>query len=193
MKFVVGLGNPGRKYDKTPHNVGFKVVDRLVPGSPEGFFRRQFKADCGRIGLEGGPVLLVKPQTYMNESGEAIRNVLGYYKGSPDQLLVIHDDLDLPLAELRFRARGSSGGHRGIASTIASLGTQEFHRLKLGIGRDPSMDAADYVLKPLDEESRETLERACDRAVEAVRSWLRESIEISAGKFNGGLVEPEND
>ena len=162
MKFIVGLGNPGKKYEWTRHNVGFLVVDALAKES-DGPFKKGLQSRHARQRLEGESVILVKPQTYMNLSGRAVQAVLHYFKGTPEDLLVVHDDLDLQPGRLRFRARGSSGGHNGIASIIECLGTREFHRLKFGIGRD-----------------EEKIKNDIDRAASAVKSWVRDGFEVSA-------------
>jgi len=188
VKWIVGLGNPGKRYENTRHNVGFLVVDRFAAGHGYGVFRRQFSALVTDGLLEQAPgekVFLVKPQTYMNRSGSAVREALGYYKGEPADLLVIHDDLDLPLGRLRYRGRGSSGGHRGVESIFEALGTQQFARLKIGIGREESRDATDYVLSPIQARERSTLDRALQRAAESLDVWIAEGVERAALLYNG--------
>ena len=204
MKFVVGLGNPGKRYDGTPHNVGFEVIDRLAVSrsldEPGDRPRRRFKVEYFERRFAEERVLLVKPLTYMNLSGPAVQSILGYFKGVTEDLLVLHDDLDLPVGRLRFRARGSSGGHRGVASLIESLGTRDFARLKIGVCVEPgtgssdaenaarTRDAADYVLARLSASRREELGGTLDRATEAVDVWLRDGVERGAQLFNG--VDP---
>ena len=204
MKFVVGLGNPGKRYEGTPHNVGFEVIDRLAV-SPSfdatgGALRRRFKAEYFERRLAEDRVFLVKPLTYMNLSGPAVQSILGYFKGATEDLLIVHDDLDLPVGRLRFRARGSSGGHRGIESLIESLGTTDFARLKIGVCVEPTTgsedtrdahdavrdrDAAEYVLTRFSASRRERLSETLDRAAEAVDVWLRDGVERGAQLFNG--------
>ena len=184
MKFIVGLGNPGKKYEWTRHNVGFLVVDALAKES-DGPFKKGLQSRHARQRLEGESVILVKPETYMNLSGRAVQAVLHYFKGTPEDLLVVHDDLDLQPGRLRFRARGSSGGHNGIASIIECLGTREFHRLKFGIRRDDRQDSSDFVLGRLGTSSsgkglEEKIKNDIDRAASAVKSWVRDGFEVSA-------------
>ena len=207
MKFVVGLGNPGKRYEGTPHNVGFEVIDRLAVSScfdaTGGALRRRFKTEYFERRFDEDRVLLVKPLTYMNLSGPALQSILGYFKGATEDLLIVHDDLDLPVGRLRFRARGSSGGHRGIESLIESLGTTDFARLKIGVCVEPTTesgdaqdtdealrgpDAAEYVLTRFSASRRERLSETLDRAAEAVDVWLRNGVERGAQLFNG--VDP---
>jgi peptidyl-tRNA hydrolase, PTH1 family len=186
LKWIVGLGNPGKRYENTRHNVGFLVVDRFAGRHGVGSFRPQFSASVASLPLAGGEeVHLVKPQTYMNLSGNAVREVLDFFGGSPADLLVVHDDLDLPLGRLRYRADGSSGGHLGIESTIASLGTQTFSRLKVGIGREAGVDAAEFVLAPLEDQERSVLDHAVDRAAESLDVWIADGVGRAASLYNG--------
>lgn len=176
--WIVGLGNPGRRYESSRHNVGFWVADTFVrdSGLDFGASRRKFRAEYREARLPDsrrfGSVVAVKPETYMNLSGEAVRDLLGYYQvprnsDLSDRLMVVYDDLDLPLGRWRFRARGSAGGHRGVASVISGLGHDRFARLKIGIGRpSEGMESADYVLARLSEPERRELERI---AAEAAR------------------------
>lgn len=205
MKFVVGLGNPGRRYSGTPHNVGFAVVDRLArdEAAAGGGFRRRFKAEVCEMRLDGERVYLVKPLTYMNLSGPAVRSILGYFKGGLEDLLVVHDDIDLPLGRLRFRGRGSAGGHRGVASVIEALGGGDFARLKIGVGRGrggsgeesggpggpeiagrPASDPADHVLTRFPAALRPEVDALLDRAAEAVGVWIRDGLERAAQLYN---------
>lgn len=190
MKFVVGLGNPGKRYANTRHNVGFLVLDRLSGGAGAQPPRRLLKCEYREQAIEGHRVLLVKPQTYMNLSGPAVQGILDFFKGSRDDLLVVHDDLDLPWGRLRFRARGSSGGHRGLASILGALGEEDVQRLKIGIGRDPQADPAAFVLAPLGAAASRELERIVDGAADAVRTWIRSGIDRSANIYNAGEKSP---
>ncbi len=194
MKWIVGLGNPGKRYENTRHNVGFLVVDRFAGRHGFGEFRRQFSAMVSAQPMEqamGEKVFLVKPQIYMNRSGTVVREAIGYYKGQPEDLLIVHDDLDLPLGRLRYRARGSSGGHRGLESIFEALGTQDVARLKVGIGRVEGIDPTDYVLSTIQSQERLVLERALQRASESLDVWIAEGVERAALLYNG--PEPEHE
>ena len=192
MKFIVGLGNPGNAYQRSRHNVGFLAVERF--SESEAFPQAQRAGDVlhTRKRFRGQVVCLVRPQAYMNLSGPAVRGFLEEADrgrldaGEPgEDLLVVHDDLDLPLGKLRFRSGGSSGGHRGVASLIDALGTDGFARLKVGIGRREGEDAADYVLEPLEGEDEEVLRSIADRAAGALPLWVREGTEAAASRYNG--------
>lgn len=185
MRFLVGLGNPGRRYARTRHNVGFRVIDRLLAERDAGAPRSMFGAEVWRVEDDDGPLVLLKPQTYMNESGAAVRDVVGYFRGTPEVLLVIHDDLDLPVGTLRFRRAGSSGGHRGVESIIACLGTPTFARLKVGIGRGPGAgDPVDHVLGPAESDEAESLLRAESRAASAAADWIRHGLDWCMNAYN---------
>ena len=176
---VVGLGNPGPRYAKTRHNLGFWVVDRVGAGAD---WRQRGNALVAR--WRGG--WLMKPTTYMNNSGEAVAPFVRYYKIAPENVLVVHDDMDLPLGRLRLRRGGSSGGQKGVQSIIEHLGTANFDRLRLGIGRPPAgWDAASWVLSRFDEQEREVAERVADAAAEAVETWQSEGLERAQQRFNG--------
>ncbi len=192
VKIVVGLGNPGKAYAQTPHNAGFAVVDALAEaGACPWRGRWRFRAHTGLWTADGAePVLLVKPDTFMNRSGEAVGAVLRWEKVAPDALLVVVDDADLPLGRLRLRPGGRSGGHRGLESIITVLGTDAFARLRLGIGRGAAVDGAPrdlvrHVLAPLSAADREHYAAAVARAAEAVRCWLREGTAVAMNRFNG--------
>lgn len=158
MKVVVGLGNPGAKYEQTKHNVGFMCLDFYANKHNETFkFERKFNADV----LKMGQLLLVKPQTFMNLSGEAVRKILDYYNIDLDDVLVIYDDLDLPFARIRLREQGGPGGHNGIKSIIQHVNTNDFKRLRVGIDSNPMMEAADYVLSKF---SKQELDKIVDVA-----------------------------
>jgi peptidyl-tRNA hydrolase, PTH1 family len=190
-RLVVGLGNPGKKYEKTRHNVGFLVVDRCcerhgVDPSKKAFEARYAFAHAAAAG--GDQAGFVKPQTYMNESGTAVRGFADFYKVEAKDILVVCDDLALPFGQLRIRSGGSSGGQKGLESIIRHLGTQGFPRLRVGIGAPPPfMDAADWVLGQLSEDERSQMQAAVERAADAVRVWLLEGVEKAASKFNAKL------
>jgi PTH1 family peptidyl-tRNA hydrolase len=185
VSLVVGLGNLGREYAQTRHNVGFQIVTRLAESHGLSFSRMQNEAlvATGRIG--DARVVLAKPQTWMNESGKAIGPLARFYKVEPARLLVVYDDLDIPAGTLRLRSEGGSGGHKGMRSIIERLGRQDFPRLRVGIGRPPGrMDAADYVLQPFTRDEEILMGGARDRAVEAIECFLAEGIVAVMNRFN---------
>jgi len=193
LKWIFGLGNPGKRYGDSRHNIGFSVIDRLAAEDLFEGERRRFSAIYREkpfhVRGEGFKVVLAKPQTYMNLSGNAVRDLLSYFGTSlegdlKDTLLVIYDDLDLAEGRLRFRARGSSGGHRGVESVISSIGNDRFGRLRIGIGREPSREASDYVLEPVRGAARERFLRIATEAAGAARAWIEDGIEICMNRFN---------
>ncbi len=187
---IVGLGNPGREYRDTRHNVGFMVVDRLSKDINIPLTRVQASAVTGSGVYSGKRVILAKPQTYMNLSGQSVGPLMKFYKIPTDRLLVIHDDLDLPLGVLRMRPDGGSGGQKGVASIIQRLGSQDFPRLRVGIGRPKgAKDAADYVLDGFSRGEQETADRVLARAAEAVKTFIGSGLETAMNQFNGGLPE----
>jgi PTH1 family peptidyl-tRNA hydrolase len=182
---IVGLGNPGMRYARNRHNVGFHVVDHLAAEAGLCFDERQSHALMARGTVEGVRVALVKPQTYMNLSGKAVGPLVRFYKIPLERLLVVCDDLDLPLGQLRLRLKGGSGGHRGLASVIEHLGSQEFPRLRIGIGRPVgSMTPEAYVLQDFDPAQQAVMEHVYPRAVEAIRTALREGFQTAMNRFN---------
>lgn len=186
MKMLVGLGNPGPQYELTRHNIGFLVIDALADKVRVNSFKQQAGALVASVNYQGEKLLLVKPLTYMNLSGQAVGELARYYKIPAQDVLVIYDDLDSPFGQLRLRARGSSGGHNGIKSIISHLGTEEFPRLKVGIGRPrPGQSAADYVLEPFGSEEREALGRIIPAAVERVLVVVNKGIVAAMNEFNG--------
>jgi PTH1 family peptidyl-tRNA hydrolase len=185
VALVVGLGNPGREYAQTRHNVGFQIVTQLAETHGLNFSRMQSKAlvATGRIG--DARVVLAKPQTWMNESGKALGPLARFYKVEIAQLLIIHDDLDIPPGTLRLRSEGGSGGHKGMRSIIERLGRQDFPRLRVGVGRPPGrMDAADYVLQPFTRDEEILMDGARDRAIAAIECFLAEGIVAAMNRFN---------
>lgn len=185
---LVGLGNPGREYRGNRHNVGFMTVDRLSEVLSIKIGKVQSKALVGNGLWQGRKIILAKPQTYMNLSGDAIGSLQRYYKVPLDQLIVAHDDLDLPVGTLRLRPGGGSAGQKGVESTINQLGTQNFPRLRIGIGRPPGqMDAATYVLQDFNKVDQEILQIALDRAVEAVKVFILEGLDAAMNQFNGSI------
>jgi PTH1 family peptidyl-tRNA hydrolase len=182
---IVGLGNPGREYAAHRHNVGSQVVDALARNHKLAFSGRRGLARIARGEIGGQPVILAKPQTFMNLSGKSVGRLSRTLGVPPERVLVIYDDLDLPLGRLRLRAEGSSGGHRGIRSIIDVLGTQAFPRLRVGIDRPPGrMDPVDYVLQPFDRDQKPFLAEAVARAAAAAECWLAEGIIAAMDRFN---------
>lgn len=183
---IVGLGNPGKEYEKTRHNMGYFVVDELARRAGLSFGRTERKARIADGLIAGKRILLAKPQTYMNLSGEAVRPLVDFYKIDLTQVLVIADDLDIPLGTLRLRKTGSHGGQNGIRNIIQHLGTQDIARLRCGIGRPPGqMDAAAYVLRPFAGDDAILAAQVTDKAADAVETWLREGIDAAMTRFNG--------
>lgn len=185
MKVVVGLGNPGRKYARTRHNLGYLVVDRVASENQVAVTNKKYDSLIGEWQTGGEKVLLVKPQTYMNRSGAAVNQLFRYLPIAARDLVVIHDDLDLPFGQIRIRPRGGAGGHRGVLSILESLGEEGFFRLRLGIGRPPpGVEPTDYVLEPFSAAERTQLEVVVARAADAVKSLLEEGSQRAMEKFN---------
>ena len=186
MYVIAGLGNPGREYEGTRHNVGFMTLDALADKYNIDVREKAFKGLIGKGMIEGNKVILVKPQTYMNLSGECIRQVMDYYKVDPSEFIVIYDDISLVPGGIRIRKKGIAGGHNGIKNIIAHLGTQEFPRIKVGVGdKPPRMDLADYVLSRFSKEDREKMEQAFKDAADAVEVMITEGADAAMNRFNG--------
>jgi len=185
MKLVVGLGNPGSKYQGTRHNVGFEVIDRLARECGASAPRVKFEGEVWECVLEGQKSLLLKPRTFMNRSGGSVRKAIDFYQLPLDDLLVVCDDFNLPLGQLRIRSSGSDGGNNGLADVIRCLGTQEFSRLRVGIGPVPQRwDPADFVLGKFSVQEREEIDLQVARAADAVRMWTAEGVTATANKYN---------
>ena len=193
MYIIAGLGNPTKEYEGTRHNVGFDVIDRLSERYNIDVTMEKHRALIGKGMIAGQKVILVKPQTYMNLSGESIRSVIDYYKVDPEtELLVIYDDISLGVGQLRIRAKGSAGGHNGIKNIIANLGTDVFPRIKIGVGEKPKKyDLADYVLGHFSKEDRELMEDGYDRADHAVGMILNGEIEAAMNQYNRKVTPKE--
>ena len=177
IKLVVGLGNPGREYERTRHNVGWWVIDELSERFGFSLNREKFKGLYGETRVNDRKVIFLKPLTYMNRSGESVSQFVRFFKLKPSEVLLIYDDLDLPLGKVRFRDKGSSAGHRGVQSVIEAIGTQEIPRIKIGIGRPATKEeVVDYVLSPFSEEELPQIEEAVKRAADCVETLLREGI-----------------
>jgi len=182
---IVGLGNPGRRYERTRHNLGYAVLvelaRRLKPGAP----KSKFHGEVVEASLEGEKVLLLSPVTYMNQSGRSVQAARDFYGLPNEQLLVICDDMNLPLGKLRCRPGGASGGQKGLEDVIRMLGTEEFPRLRIGIGQAPEgWDAADFVLARFTQEELPEIEDAVSRAADAVALWVREGIGPCMSRYN---------
>jgi len=191
VKIVAGLGNPGAQYANTPHNAGFAVVESLAVRLACRLRRSLwFKARTARAAAGADAVLLVQPQTYMNNSGAAVASVLRYYKAGPQDLIVVSDDADLPLGRLRVRATGSSGGHRGLDSIIQTLGTRGFARVRVGIGRrETGRGLIEHVLGPLTPPELERMAVVVDRAAQAVLCIVSSGAEEAMNRFNAEPVD----
>ena len=186
MYLIVGLGNPGRQYEATRHNMGFDVIDKLVEEYqvPQAGVKSNAMYGKGRIG--GQPVILMKPLSYMNLSGGPIREMANYFKIDPEtEMIVVYDDIDLDPGQLRIRKKGSAGGHNGIKHIIQQLGTQNFVRIKVGVGAKPKgWDLADYVLGRFDKDDRALVEEAQERACKAVELILTDSVDAAMNEYN---------
>ncbi len=184
---LVCLGNPGDKYEGTRHNVGFMVADEVAERRNAPIQRLRFKALTNILTIAGEKVLVMEPITYMNLSGEAVRPAADFYKIPPDHVLVVSDDTALPVGRLRIRTKGSAGGHNGLKSIIQHLGTDQFPRLRVGVGEKPhpDYDMADWVLGKFTGEDKKTITAAVKRAADAIECILDEGIDRGMGKFNG--------
>jgi PTH1 family peptidyl-tRNA hydrolase len=190
---VVGLGNPGPRYDCTRHNLGFRVVDRLASGRPRRTWSERRTCDVARIPRGGADVLLVKPLTYMNLSGRALAELRSDGELRTEETLVVVDDIALPLGQIRLRRRGSDGGHNGLKSIAAELGTTDFPRLRLGIGPvPPGRDAADFVLEAFGPDEEKTVEEMLARAVSCVEAVIARGLDRAMGEYNAPAAEGEN-
>lgn len=192
MKVIVGLGNPGREYAQTKHNVGFMLVDALA--DKLGIFNWQEKFDAliaeGRLGTE--KILLVKPQTYMNDSGRAVGPLMNWYKLPPEALIVAHDDMDIPAGTIRIRKKGSAGGHNGIKSVLAHLGDEHFSRVRIGIGRPlPGWTVINHVLAPFQEEDVPKIKEAIQYLLPAVECIVTEDTDKAMNLYNPKKVKKQ--
>lgn len=187
---LIGLGNPGREYQTNRHNFGFMVIDRLAVRLGARGLKVQSKAIVTTTTYEDRRLILAKPQTYMNLSGQSAQGLLNFYKLPMENMLIAHDDLDIPFGTIRMRPGGGPGGQRGVASTIERLGTKDFARLRLGIGRPPGrMDPSAYVLQDFSREEGKLLSELLDRAADAVLEFVVNGLDKAMNKFNGS-IEP---
>lgn len=190
MYIIAGLGNPTKEYDKTRHNVGFEVIDRLAEHIGVDVTEKKHRAFCAKGVLDGHKVILAKPQTFMNLSGESLRAMMDFYKVTPQEIIVIYDDINLEPGQLRVRPHGSAGGHNGIKSIIAHLGTQEFPRIRVGVGaKPPRMDLADYVLSRFSKGEQELMEDAFKEAALAASMIVSSGTEPAMNRFNGKKIK----
>ena len=199
MYLIVGLGNPGKKYELTRHNMGFLTVERLAEKEGIRISKAKFKSLIGEGNIGGEKVVLLKPQTYMNLSGEAVREAAAYYKVDHDKLMVIYDDIDIPLGSLRIRKSGSAGTHNGMKSVIYQLGFDDFPRMRIGIGdRDKAndnekKDLISHVIGKISEEEKVILRETIDSGVEALKAYITDGIDLAMNRFNTGKNEQKKD
>jgi len=186
MKLVVGLGNPGRRYEATRHNVGYIVVGELAKKYSASGLKARFQGETAEADLNGEKALLLTPTTYMNLSGASVLAARDFYKIPQEDILIVCDDLNLPLAKLRVRAAGSAGGQKGLEDIIRRLGTDEFARLRIGIGAPPEgWSWPDFVLSKFTQEETPAMEQAVAQAVEAIAAWAREGVQTCMNRYNG--------
>jgi PTH1 family peptidyl-tRNA hydrolase len=185
MKIIIGLGNPGRKYERTRHNAGFMAIDELAGSLRFSLSQEKYHAVIGRGRIGDTEALLAKPQTFMNESGRSAGAILRYTYGSPADLIVVHDELDLPLGAVRVKTGGGHGGHNGLRSLIEHLGTADFIRVRIGVGRPaPGLDAADYVLSPFGADEWKAADESFVRAAGAVKAIIIDGLTRAMNEFN---------
>ncbi|AGB40121.1 peptidyl-tRNA hydrolase [Halobacteroides halobius DSM 5150] len=185
MKLIVGLGNPGIKYQSTRHNAGFMALDRLAKNYHTEINREEHKAMIEKIRVNGETIILAKPQTFMNKSGQAVKKISDYYDIDPKDIVIVYDDLDLAPGRIRVRPTGGHGGHNGIKSIFAGLGTKEFPRLRVGIGRPKQMSVVDYVLDQFETEEWSKIDQALDEAVDALKLYLeQDDIQLVMNQYN---------
>jgi len=183
---IAGLGNPGREYRETRHNVGYMLLDRLTVKLNARFTRLQSRALVASVNYQERKIILAKPQTFMNLSGQSVQGLIHFYKLPLENLLIAHDDLDLPVGTIRIRPDGGSAGQKGMTSILERLGTDEFARIRLGIGRPPGqMQAPDYVLQDFSNADLTVISETLNRAAEAALTWVTDGLEAAMNRFNG--------
>ncbi|MDN4557899.1 aminoacyl-tRNA hydrolase [Clostridium perfringens] len=188
MILIVGLGNPGKKYEQTRHNIGFDVIDYMANKYNIDVNREKFKGICGEGFIENKKVILLKPLTYMNLSGESIRELANFYKLEDDEIIVVYDDISLDIGRLRIREKGSAGGHNGIKSIIQNLGGDKFPRVKVGVGQ-PKDNLVNHVLGKFSKEDREHIEKVIPVVSDAIVEIVKNDAKESMNKFNGVNIE----
>lgn len=191
MKLIAGLGNPGREYHGTRHNVGFEVIELLSRKHHIAVRARRNRAVVGEGTIGGEQVVLARPQTFMNRSGEAVAGLARRYRIAPEDIIVIYDDVNLPLGKLRIRTRGSSGGHNGMKSIIGGLGSEEFPRIRIGIGGPDRRDMIDHVLSRFKRAEGPIVREAVERAADAVETYLSEGPEAAMNRYNADVGDNE--
>ena len=184
MKLIVGLGNPGMEYEKTRHNAGFLLIDRLCEKLDLELDKKKCRAIYGIYRYKGDKIIIAKPQTYMNLSGMAVKSLMNFYDIDVKDLIVVHDDLDLPLGKLRLRAKGSAGGQKGMASIINMVGTSEINRMRIGISNDKTMDTKDYVLGRFSKEEEKILNEVLEKGADALIYSFDHDFDLVMTKFN---------
>lgn len=184
MKMIVGLGNPGKKYEFTRHNIGFLTVDEISKKLGVLSYQSKFNALVASSDFNGSKVIVCKPQTYMNLSGDAVNSIAKYYKISSSDILVISDDMDLPVGKIRIRPFGGAGGQKGLKNIIDQLNTNEFPRIRIGIGKNPAIDAADYVLGKFEKENYDLYIESIKQATEAALVFVTEGLEKAMNLYN---------
>lgn len=192
MNVIVGLGNPGKKYEQTKHNIGFITLDNLAEKNQIKISKIKHKSLVGEGIISGKKVLLVKPQTFMNLSGNSVREIVNYYDIPMENLIVIYDDIDIPLGSLRIRKKGSAGTHNGMRSIIYDLESDQFPRVRIGIGNERKGNLAGYVIGKFQKEHIRIMEDAVKNAVKAIECLLEKDIDISMGTYNS-IVKPKNE
>ena len=190
MYIIVGLGNPGKQYENTRHNIGFDVIEKLAEQEHVAVLEKKYRAIIGKGIVEGQKCILAKPQTFMNLSGESVRQLLDYYKADEtSELIVISDDVSLDVGQIRIRKKGSAGGHNGLKDIIAHLGHESFIRIKMGVGEKPKgYDLADYVLGHFTPQERKVMDEAAARAADAIRAILAKGPDAAMNDFNGKVT-----
>jgi PTH1 family peptidyl-tRNA hydrolase len=191
MKIVVGLGNPGGRYDGTRHNVGFEVVNYLAAAPDAGRFQKRFQAQVGELFVDGEKLILVKPETFMNLSGRSVRQAVDFYQTDLADLLVVCDDINLPLGKLRVRSKGTHGGHNGLRDIQNHLGTTEYARLRIGVDAPNSDDAVDHVLGRFKPGERAVIADAVAKAALAVLVWAKQGVQVCMNQYNGSDAKKE--
>lgn len=184
MYIIAGLGNPGKEYSKTRHNVGFDVIDNIADKYNVSLNKLKFNSIYGEVNIDGNKIILVKPVTYMNRSGIAISEILNFYKINIENLIVVYDDIDISLGSIRIRPHGSSGTHNGMKSIIQSLGSDKFPRIRIGVGKNNRIDLAEYVLSKFTNEERIEIDNTVEAASDASIDIIKNGIDNAMQKFN---------